>query len=727
MSLQILRAEHRFVLGAALAIAAVAAAGAARAQAPAQPLIVGAIDENRTVTLVGNTRPEATAVNDRGAVPDSLPLKHILLQLRRPAEREAAFESDLADLTRPGSANYHQWLTAAQIGAEFGPSRSDVDTVVGWLSAHGFVVNEVYPSRMTIDFSGTAGEVRDTFHTAIHRFDVGGVSHIANVRDPRVPAALAPVIAGPVSLHDFRPRPGGHLLPNFTVPGCDLGASTLSSTCYFVTPKDLAAIYDFNRAYAGGNRGGGQTIAVAEDSNIYSASDWFTFRRLFGLDSYAGTLAQTHPPASGRDAACADPDVNKDSFEAILDAEYSGAAAPDAAIEVASCANTSATGGVQIAVLNLVNAPHPPPIISVSYIDCEEYLGAAGNAFVRSTYKQAASEGISVIGIGGDEGPATCDYGAKAASHGIAANGLGSTPYDLAVGGTDFGDVYHHEAEMYWRRTNSGAYGSAVSYIPEIPWNNSCASRLIAKFVSGSKVTYGIGGFCNSARGTEDFLTTYAGSGGPSSCALRDASGDCTGYAKPHWQNVFGNPADGVRDVPDVALFAAGAVWGHAYIVCDSDPSTGYPPCSEFPHSYTYGYGTSFAAPVMAGIMALIDHAAGDQQGNPAPYLYALARKEYGSKGNARCNSTLGRGAANTCIFHNVTEGDNDVPCVPGTPDCFAPSGTYGVVSTSGTAYEPAFPAAPGWNFATGIGSVDVGNLVRNWPRRSGEPVSDPR
>ncbi len=683
---------------------------------PAQALIVGAIDENHTVTLVGNTRPEATAVNDRGAVPDLLPLGHILLQLQRPAKRAAALESYLADLTRRGSANYHQWLTATQIGAEFGPSPSDIDTIVRWLSSHGFAVGGVYPSRMTIDFSGTAGLVRDTFHTAIHRFDVDGVSHIANLSDPQVPAALAPAITGPVSLHDFRPRPGGHLIPNFTVSGCDLGASTLSSTCYFVTPKDLAVIYDFNRVYAGGNLGSGQTIAVAEDSNIYSASDWTTFRRMFGLNSRAGTLAQTHPRPTGGGAACTDPGVNEDSFEAILDAEYSGAAAPDAAIEVASCAD-AATAGVEIAVLDLVNAPDPPPIISVSYIECEEYLGAAGNAFVRSTYQQAAGEGISVIGIGGDEGPATCDYGAKAASHGIAANGLGSTLYDLAVGGTDFGDVYHHEANIYWRRSNSGAYGSAVSYIPEIPWNNSCASQLIAQFVSGSKVTYGVGGFCNSTWGTQDFLTTYAGSGGPSSCALRDSNGDCAGYDKPHWQKVYGNPADGVRDLPDVALFAAGAVWGHAYIVCDSDPSTGDPPCSEFPGRYTYGYGTSFAAPVMAGIMALIDHAEGDKQGNPDPYLYALARKEYGSNGNARCNSNLGRAVGNTCIFYNITQGDSDVPCVPQTPDCFAPSGAYGVVSTADTAYKPAFSAAPGWNFATGIGSVDVANLVKNWPR----------
>jgi subtilase family serine protease len=483
-----------------------------------------------------------------------------------------------------------------------------------------------------------------------------------------------------------------------------------------VTPKDLAVIYDFNPVYAGGNRGGGQTIAVVEDSDIYSASDWSLFRSLFGLDSHAGTLSQTHPPARGGGAACIDPGVNKDSFEAILDAEYSGAAAPDAAIEVASCAN-AATGGVQIAILNLVNAPHPPPIISVSYIECEEDLGVAGNAFFKSTYKQAAGESISIIGIGGDEGPATCDYRTAAASHGIAANGFASTPYDLAVGGTDFGDIYHHEANIYWRAANSADYGSAVSYIPEIPWNNSCASQLIAQFGTGSPVTYGLGGFCNSRRGIENFLTTYAGSGGPSSCALRDSDGDCAGYDKLDWQKVYGNPADGVRDLPDVALFAAGAPWGHAYILCDSDPSTGYPPCSEFPRSYTYGYGTSFAAPVMAGIMALITHAEGAKQGNPDPYLYALARREYGRTGNLRCNSTLGRAAGKTCTFYNITQGDSDVPCFRGTPDCFRPSGTYGVVSTSDTAYKPAFPATSGWNFATGIGSINVANLVKNWPR----------
>jgi subtilase family serine protease len=705
------------IFGAALAVFALAASMAS-AQTPARPLIDTAIDENDLVPLEGNTRPEATPFNDRGPVADSLPLEHLFLQLRRPAEREAALDQYIDGLTDPASPNYHRWLSASQVGTLYGPAPQDVATVTHWLAAHGFTVNLVYPNGMTIDFSGTAGQVREAFHTSIHNIEIDGESHIANMSDPQIPAALAPAVVGPVSLHDFHGKPAGHILPNFTVGSCGLDGSTLSSTCYFVTPQDLETIYDFRPVYSGGNRGKGQTIALIEDSDIYSRNDWTKFRQLFGLSGYAGTLTQTHPAPNGGGSNCSDPGANGDDFEATLDTEYASAAAPAASIEVASCADGhNGTWGLTIALQNVVNAATTPQIVNVSYIYCEASAGASNNAAYYDAFQQAASEGISAFVSAGDEGAATCDYGADYAHYGINANGLATTPYAVAVGGTDFGDVYHHEIGSYWNSGNGSSYGSARSYVPEIPWNNSCASQLIAQFVTGSAVTYGSSGFCNSSRGKDYFLTTLAGSGGPSSCGTMQ-DGNCEPYPKPSWQKILGNPADGARDTPDMALFAAGAPWGHAYIVCISDPKQDFgDPCTQFPGGWVYGYGTSFAAPVMAGIQALVNDAVGSRQGNPNPTLYKLANTEYGGKGNSNCNATLGKAASSSCVFYDITEGDMDVPCAKATPDCYTPSGTYGVLSTSDSAYQPAYRAGTGWDFATGIGSINVANLVKNWPR----------
>lgn len=702
------------VLSAAVLVATMAQANTY----DARPLIVSAVDERDLIALPGNTHPAAQdRANDRGPVADTLQMPHMMLVLKRPQEREAAFEHYIDGLTDTNSSNYHRWLTPAKIGTEYGPADRDVAAITRWLTLHGFKINEIYPSRMAIDFSGDAGAVHAAFHTEIHRIVVEGQTHFANLSDPQIPRALVPAVEGVASLHDFHGHPGSHGGPAWTDANCGTGSANLIANCYFVTPPDLETIYNFNPVFTGGNTGQGQTITVVEDSDIYTSKDWTTFRSLFGLSQY-GTpaITQIHPQPSSGGTTCSDPGTNGDDFEATLDAEYASAAAPKADIHVASC-SSGATWGVIIAIENLLNQSAPPPIVNISYIWCEAGAGVANNALFKNTFQQAAAEGTSIFISAGDEGAATCDYGKNFASDGIAANALASTAYDVAVGGTDFGDTYAGTNSIYWRSNSTKTFGSAISYIPEIPWNNSCASQLIAKYVTGSAVTYGTKGFCNSSKGTADFLTTLAAGGGPSACATKPG-GKCAGYAKPSWQSVLGNPGDGVRDVPDVSLFSAGITWGHAYIVCLSDPKhDAGDPCSKFPNGWLYGYGTSFAAPVMAGVQALINNATGSKQGNPNPTLYKLARGEYGAAGSKACNASLGNKAGATCIFYDVTQGDTDVPCAKGSANCYGPSGTYGVLSTNKNKDKPAYMAAKGWDFATGIGTVNVANLVKAWPR----------
>jgi subtilase family serine protease len=680
------------------------------AQTGAAPALINqAIDNSRRVRLPGNTRPEANAVNDRGRAPDTLAMQHMQLLLKRPPASEAALQQYIRELHDRLSPNYHRWLSPTQFAQRFGLAPQDLTAITGWLTQQGFTVNTVYPSL--IDFSGTARQVLEAFGSEIHFVDSGGVRHLANVSDPEVPAALVPAVAGIVSLHDFRPHPTRRPRAQYTV----------SASQTLLSPADLATIYNLNPAFAQGFSGQNQTIVVIEDTDVFSTSDWTTFRNTFGLSAAypAGSFNQVHPaPPSGHNN-CTDPHVAGGGVdgEAALDAEWASAAAPSAAIVLASCADTRTTFGGLIALQNLINTT-PPAVVSISYSECEAFNGAAANAAYIATYQQAVAEGVSVFVSTGDEGAASCDANAGFASHGIGVSGFASTPYNVAVGGTDFADTYTGTTGTYWSANNSSTFESALSYIPEIPWSDSCANTLLASF-EGFGVTYGTTGFCNSSVGS-GFLDTTAGSGGPSGCASGTPAtsgvvgGSCSGTARPSWQTgVPGIPNTGVRVLPDVSLFAGNGLWGHYYVFCWSHtPLSGAASCTGPPSGWSGAGGTSFSAPILAGIQALVNQANGGPQGNPNSVYYALASSQHAS--GLGCNSSSGNGVSSGCVFYDVTFGDMDINC-QGSHSCYDPSGSQGVLSTSTSSYAPAYTAVPGWDFATGLGTLNASNLVSFW------------
>jgi len=706
----------RYCLLAVLASLYFLAFPSARAESVGPVLITQNVDESKLVTLGGNTRPEAQAKYDRGRVADNLLMEHLLLLLKRSPEQEQELGKLIDELTDSSSPNFHRWLTAKEFGESFGVAEPDRDTIKNWLRSHGLKVNVDYTNDLLIDFSGTAGQVREAFHTEIHNLNVKGVKHIANMSDPRIPAALAPAVVGVVSLHNFMPHTLSKLRPNYTFGGCFVG------TCYVVVPADLATIYNLNPLFSAGISGQGQTIVVIEDTNVSSTTDWTTFRSTFGLSSYtSGSFTEINPAPPKGANNCTNPGVNGAAVEATVDAEYASAAAPSAAIVLASCSSTATFGGL-IALQNLLNeSGTPPAIMSISYGECEAVNGASANAAFNSTYQQAVTEGVSVFVAAGDNGATMCSSSAfeDTATYGIGVSGFTSTPYNVSVGGTDYGDTYAGTNSTYWSATNSPTHGSAKSYVPEIPWNDSCASSLIAEF-NGFSQTYGSSGFCNSSAGEESYISTVSGSGGPSGCAKGKpsqsgvVSGTCAGWPKPSWQTLVGNPSDGVRDIPDVSLFAADGVWDHYYLACFT--GRGFT-CTGPPDTWLGAGGTSFAAPIMAGIQALVNQKKGVRQGNPNPVYYSLAASQYGASGDSSCNSSLGNRVGHSCIFYDVTQGDNDVDCT-GTNNCYLPSGagTTGVLSTSNSTYQPAFGTQTGWDFATGIGTVNAFNLVNNWP-----------
>jgi subtilase family serine protease len=712
------------------------------------------IDESQWSTLAGNVPPAANPGNDVGPIDDGLVLPELHLVLKRSPEVEAGLATFMEDQLDSSSPNYHHWLTPTELGAAYGPTDADLATLRAWLESKGFVVGEVFPSRISIQFTGTAAQVQAAFHTTLRTLQVRGVTHFSNMTEPQIPAALSGIVAGVTGLHDFQPRSMRHDLgqvryhrgtwsfvgpqPAFTVD------SPTHGTFYAVAPADFATIYNMNPVFEAGYRGAGQTIGLMEQTTILGA-DFTSFRAAFGLSSYAGALTQVNTKTTGSGYNCAAPTATaNDEGEAALDAEWAGATAPDAAILMWGCKQ-----GVVNAMGNAI-AAGSPKIVSMSYGGCEATEGASFETAISALYQTGAASGMSIFVSSDDSAGSGCDDG-DVPSQGLAVNGLGSTPYNVAVGGTDFMDTYDHASaslavSRYWSATNSAVNGSALSYIPEIPWNGSCASQLLYSLEGYSQAysTSGTSGFCNASGVTTSNYVNNTGGGGGASIS----------FNQPSWQTgVQGIPTTytagnhNPRYMPDVSLFAANGLWSHFYVYCMSDSTNGGVPCD-----YSAGNadavvtsmaagGTSFASPAMAGIQALVNQKLGTPVGNPNAMYYALAAAEYGTTGNALCDSDRGPTSAPLgpiadvrtlepfddvspngiipptvgCVFYDVTKGDMDSACKRGTTDCFGSKGTYGALSTSTTTFSPAYPAGSGWDYATGLGTINVNHLVNGW------------
>src|SRR5579875_972672 len=330
-------------LSVMMALAAgVSPAAFAQSGLHARTLITRAVNENELTSRVGNVHPAVSWAQDLGKMADDRLIEHMRLQLQRSPEDEARLEAYLDELQNPKSANFHKWGTAAQIVQNFGLAQADIEAVENWLTSRGLTVNFVTPN-MTIDFSGTAGAVGQAFHTEIHNLNADGERHFANVTDPKIPAALADAVLGPVALHDFKPR------KQTTKVKPPIKQYTVNADYQLVVPGDLATIYNYNPLYSAGISGQGQTVVLLERTDLYATGDWNTFRKVFGLTKSfpKGKLVTVHPQPTGTGTTengvaiapetCSDPGVVVgDDGEAAVDVEWASASAPSATIELAS-------------------------------------------------------------------------------------------------------------------------------------------------------------------------------------------------------------------------------------------------------------------------------------------------------------------------------------------------------------------------------------------------------
>ena len=168
--------------------------------------VIAKVNDTDFVALPGGTHPLARPQYDKGLVDQKLELGRVQLVLQRSPEQDAALQKFLTEQQDPASPNFHHWLHAAEFGALYGPSDADIAAVTGWLGYHGFSNIQVSEGRVAVEFDATAAQVQEAFHTEMHRYLVNGTAHIANDRNPLIPAALAPVVTGIASLHDFRAK-----------------------------------------------------------------------------------------------------------------------------------------------------------------------------------------------------------------------------------------------------------------------------------------------------------------------------------------------------------------------------------------------------------------------------------------------------------------------------------------------------------------------------------------
>lgn len=613
------------------------------------------IDPSQAVAVKGNVHGLAQPNSDLGRADASKLMHGVTLVFHPSAAQQQDLDNLLAEQQDRSSPNYHKWLTPAQFADRFGMSRADLQRVKAWLQSQGFAVTSVSNSRNEISFDGTVSQIETTFRTEIHNYLVNDQIHIANATDPLVPAALADSVLHVGHLNDFAPKPRAIARPHLT---------SFVTGNHFVSPPDFATIYDVTPLYNAGVDGSNQKIAVVGQSSVNTA-DIANFRSAAGLPANAPHMVLLPTTTSARCAG--------DEGESDLDIEWSGGVAKNATIIFVyaglssgdTCANRNGKNvwdALDYAVQNQV-----APFISTSYGFCEgggtgqTGVGSAFANTVRGWAQQANSQGQTIVAATGDSGAADCDGAVASATQGLAVDVPAAIPEVTGMGGNEFtGDNITNTPPgadpPYWAAagTTTDTVSSALEYIPEKAWNNTAA------------------------------VGTLSASGGGASIFFTKADAP--------WQTGPGVPNDGKRDVPDLSMAASPDHDG--YLVCSEDGSNGaiQPSCvagfrdaAGSTGSFTVVGGTSVASPTFAGILALINQQLGSPGfGNVNPNLYSFA-------------------AGSSSPFHDVTTGNNLVPCTSGTLNC--PAGTTQI----------GFSAGPGYDQVTGLGSVDAGKLATAW------------
>lgn len=627
-------------------------AGICLASAAAQQdRISSDVDINQTVVLNGNVSPLAQAQNDLGPIDPSTSLAGMRILFKPSAAQSAALKQLLAQQQNPASPNYHKWLTPEQYANRFGLSSRDIAKVVQWLESQGFNVTEVAHGRGWVVFSGSAAQVQSAFHTELHRYSVNGETHFSNSTAPSIPTALMGVVSGFRGLNDFYPKPasGTKKVRPLGQKGLPGSPDYTSGGANYLAPDDLATIYDIAKLYSQGYDGTGEAIAVVGQSDIHT-TDLTSFWTFFSLT----------PPTINQvlDTNSVDPGVTGSELEADLDLETVSGVARNATIYYVFGKSADDAAAYVIDNHTLI----PVSVISESFGLCEPTAGTTYLTQQETIAKQGNTEGITWAASSGDTGAAACEPngGSSSATTGLAVNEPASLPDVTGVGGNEFsGDVTNQS--QYWNTTNTATDESAISYIPEMAWNDTKGT--------------GDGPVLNS---------TLSASGGGASIA----------FTKPSWQVGVGVPKDNARDVPDVSMTASANHDG--YVIFCSNSSAG---CTAATPEIVGG--TSAATPLFSSILILLNH-------------YLVKNGLQSAPGLTNVNQTLYQLAASSSSpFHDITTGSNIVPCTNPSTNC-----------PTTAPFQFGFSAGVGYDQVTGLGSVDAYNFVIAWANSVKTPTT---
>jgi subtilase family serine protease len=613
-----------------------------------RPRITQDINSAERVTLTGSHQPMARTEQDAGRVSSGKQLEGLTLVLSRTSEQESDLQSLIAAQQDPTSSQYHQWLTPDEFAARFGVTDSDLEKIESWLQQQGLAVTGVSHSKNRITFSGTVNQVESAFKIEIHYYKTGSTTDFAPATDISIPSVLSSVVQGVSNLSTFRPKPHVKFKTGQRVSSASPNFTSSQSGSHYLSPTDVTTIYNVSPAYSAGYTGEGQAIAVVGQSAIH-VSDIENFQKAAGFSVKDPSLVLV--PNSGSATYY----TGGDEAESDLDLEYTSTIAKGATIYFVYTGNNQNYGVFDS--LEYAIDTKLAPIISLSYGACETALGSSDYATYNGILAQGAAQGQTVVAASGDSGSTDCYEQTTlttAQRQALAVDFPASSQYVTGLGGTEFpsSDVSPSNTTYWTSASSSDVVSSAKSYIPEQVWNDDSSSNGLS-----------------------------SGGGGTSTLS-----------ARPSWQTgVFGITSGTYRLVPDVSLDSSPENAGYLFCSSDSDATGVSGSCSNgFRDSnstyLTVAGGTSFASPIFAGMLALIN-------------------QKLNSTGQGVINSVLYQLASNSSTyasaFHDITSENN--ACTAGSSYC------------SGSATSQ-YSATTGYDQATGLGSVDLYNLLSAWP-----------
>ncbi|HUY26070.1 MAG TPA: S53 family peptidase [Candidatus Binataceae bacterium] len=440
-------ARHIAAITVAISFAvAIVPLSAARAQNSSPYPAASATASEAATTIVGDHPDEAA---DFASGPEIAGSKTLRMRISLALHNQDALRKLIAAQQDPSSPEYHQWLTPDQFAARFGPTQSELSMVSAWLTGKGFTVESASASKRAIVFSGPASLAESVFKVKIHTDESGKL--FVNLGDPSIPASIAPLVGSIEGLSNIlRAHPNLKFAPAATAsPNVTIG----SSGTHF-GPNDLYTFYDQTPPTNSSVDGtGAACIALIEVSDFDNQSV-DAFDTQFGIEPI--NLTRVFPNSN--------PGViSNTEIEALLDVEYSHAAAPGVPTHayIGNDSQSPSGSGLLDAAVKAVN-DGVCGAISISFSLC-----GGNKTFYTSQlaplFSQAASQGQAVIIAEGDYGAAGLAFDKKANAcvpgRSRNVNELSSNPYATAVGGTEFTPNY------------SG--GNDSGDVPESVWNDS--------------------------------------------------------------------------------------------------------------------------------------------------------------------------------------------------------------------------------------------------------------